>query len=232
MTSRSSCRSECKAKDLFAFIELPKDILVAREPESSTAARRRAAKREGTAEEDAEEGPTFKFYAQTTSARPVTRWLEDAVNQAVAQHRFTTAGIDQALVEETHLVRDVHAVRPGRAIGRRDGRAAKEMDEIARVGLPVFALVLMFMGVMTGAMHLLNAIIEEKMSKISEVLLGSVTPFQLLAGKLVGVVARVAAADARLPRSAASTRCCRSAGWISSTPCSSAGFWCSWSAPR
>ena len=63
------------------------------------------------------------------------------------------------------------------------------MDEVARIGLPMFVLVLMFMSVMTGAMHLLNAIIEEKMSKISEVLLGSVTPFQLLAGKLVGVVA-------------------------------------------
>src|SRR6185295_18738745 len=42
---------------------------------------------------------------------------------------------------------------------------------------------------MTGAMHLLNAIIQEKMSKISEVLLGSVTPVELLAGKLLGVVA-------------------------------------------
>ena len=47
----------------------------------------------------------------------------------------------------------------------------------------------MFMAVMTSAMHLLNAVIEEKISKISEVLLGSVTPFELLAGKLLGVVA-------------------------------------------
>ena len=67
--------------------------------------------------------------------------------------------------------------------------AAKEIDDLSRMGVPMFVLVLMFMSVMTGAMHLLNAIIEEKMSKISEVLLGSVTPFQLLAGKLLGVVA-------------------------------------------
>ena len=62
------------------------------------------------------------------------------------------------------------------------------MDELARFGPPFFFLILMFMAVMTGAQHLLNAIIEEKMSKISEVLLGSVSPFQLLAGKLLGVV--------------------------------------------
>jgi ABC-type Na+ efflux pump permease subunit len=63
------------------------------------------------------------------------------------------------------------------------------VDDLERIGLPMFVLVLMFMSVMTGAMHLLNAIIEEKMSKISEVLLGSVTPVQLLLGKLLGVVA-------------------------------------------
>ena len=34
--------------------------------------------------------------------------------------------------------------------------------------------------------QLLNSVIEEKMSKISEVLLGSVTPFELMMGKLLG----------------------------------------------
>src|SRR5262245_35659874 len=52
----------------------------------------------------------------------------------------------------------------------------------------MFVLVMMYIAVLTGSMHLLNAVIEEKMSKISEVLLGSVTPVQLLGGKLLGVV--------------------------------------------
>ena len=97
--------------------------------------------------------------------------------------------MDQTLVKK--LTSSVSLMPFGLVERSADGAAvpAKEMDEIARIGLPMFALVLMFMSVMTGAMHLLNAIIEEKMSKISEVLLGSVTPFQLLAGKLVGVVA-------------------------------------------
>jgi ABC-type Na+ efflux pump permease subunit len=45
------------------------------------------------------------------------------------------------------------------------------------------------MSVMSNAQHLINTIIEEKMSKISEVLLGSVSAFQLLMGKLLGIVA-------------------------------------------
>ena len=66
---------------------------------------------------------------------------------------------------------------------------AKRVDALTTFGLPFFFLILMFMSVMTSGQHLLNAIIEEKMSKISEVLLGSVMPFQLLMGKLLGVVA-------------------------------------------
>ena len=34
--------------------------------------------------------------------------------------------------------------------------------------------------------QLVNSVIEEKMSKISEVLLGSLTPFELMMGKLLG----------------------------------------------
>jgi ABC-2 type transport system permease protein len=42
--------------------------------------------------------------------------------------------------------------------------------------------------VMSGAPQLLNSVIEEKMSRISEVLIGSVTPFQLMMGKLAGSI--------------------------------------------
>ena len=175
-----------KSKDLFAFVELPKDILTPREPEKKTAAQRRAERQQGKEDEDT---PKFKFYAQTASARPVTNWLENAVNQAVAGQRFTAVGVDSSIVKK--LTSYVELTPFGLVERSVDGTAvpAKEMDEVARFGVPMFALVLMFMSVMTGAMHLLNAIIEEKMSKISEVLLGSVSPFQLLAGKLVGVVA-------------------------------------------
>ena len=77
---------------------------------------------------------------------------------------------------------------------------AKEVDDVERIGLPMFVLVLMFMTVMTGAMHLLNAIIEEKMSKISEVLLGSRDAGPAAVRQAAGRRRRVAAADARLSR--------------------------------
>ena len=46
----------------------------------------------------------------------------------------------------------------------------------------------MFMMFMMGAMPLLNAVMDEKSQRIAEVLLGSVKPFQLMMGKLLGSV--------------------------------------------
>jgi ABC-2 type transport system permease protein len=157
--------SQVKDKSLFAFVDLPPDLI------------------------DAGEKATYGFYAQTTSARPVTDFVEEAVNEAVAERRFAAAGIDQGLVRR--LTAQATLTRFGLVERTESGDAvpAREVDDLSRIAVPMFVLVLMFMAVMTGAMHLLNAIIEEKMSKISEVLLGSVTPFQLLAGKLLGVVA-------------------------------------------
>jgi ABC-2 type transport system permease protein len=49
-------------------------------------------------------------------------------------------------------------------------------------------MMIMLFSVMSGAPQLLNSVIEEKMSRISEVLIGSITPFELMMGKLMGSV--------------------------------------------
>ena len=50
-------------------------------------------------------------------------------------------------------------------------------------------MMILLFSVMSGAPQLLNSVIEEKMSRISEVLIGSITPFELMMGKLLGCVA-------------------------------------------
>src|SRR6185369_3848100 len=44
---------------------------------------------------------------------------------------------------------------------------------------------LLWMVVMSAVPHLLSTAIEEKMIRVSEVILGSVTPFELMMGKLL-----------------------------------------------
>jgi ABC-2 type transport system permease protein len=153
-----------KKKDLFAFVEIPADVL------------------------DASKKAQIHYYAENTSYERLPDWLRNTLNEEIAKRRFDAAGVDRALVSK--LTSRTPLATFGLVQRGPDGKVAeaKEVDALVRFGVPFFFLILMFMAVMTGAQHLLNAIIEEKMSKISEVLLGSVTPFQLLSGKLLGVV--------------------------------------------
>jgi ABC-2 type transport system permease protein len=64
---------------------------------------------------------------------------------------------------------------------------APEEEPFARFAVPFGLMMLMFMVVMIGATPLMQGIIEEKMQRIAEVLLGSVQPFELMMGKLLGM---------------------------------------------
>jgi ABC-type Na+ efflux pump permease subunit len=68
-------------------------------------------------------------------------------------------------------------------------RAADEGKNMIGVFLPMIFMMLMFMVIFMSAQPLLESVMEEKTGRIAEVLLGSVSPFQLMAGKLLGNVA-------------------------------------------
>lgn len=72
-----------------------------------------------------------------------------------------------------------------------DGRLipGQKVESAFRALLPVAAALLLFFSVLVVASPQLQGVIEEKMNRIGEVLLGSATPFQVLAGKLLGMTA-------------------------------------------
>ncbi len=57
---------------------------------------------------------------------------------------------------------------------------------LARIFVGIGCIMLMFVIVFVVSTPMMQGVLEEKMARISEVLLGSVTPFQLMAGKLLG----------------------------------------------
>jgi len=63
---------------------------------------------------------------------------------------------------------------------------AKRTSEAEAILVPVALFFLMFMLVMMGAMPLLQSTMEEKTQRIAEVLLGSMTPFEFMGGKVLG----------------------------------------------
>ncbi len=60
--------------------------------------------------------------------------------------------------------------------------------QIVNFILPGLLIALMFMVIMIGASSAMQGVIEEKTLRIAEVLLGSLSPFELMAGKLLGMI--------------------------------------------
>lgn len=66
-------------------------------------------------------------------------------------------------------------------------KSQKKSSAIAVMMIPFFFMYLIFLGIMGSGQQLLTSIVEEKNSRIVEVLLSSLTPFQLMAGKILGL---------------------------------------------
>ncbi len=150
--------------ELLAFVYLPPDVL---EPD----------------------GGAIRYYTQNTSYTRLSSWLTSTLNDTIQQRRLRQAGIDPDLVSS--LTARTESATFELVERQPDGRisTARKVDEIQQFAIPIFVLIVMFMAVMSNTQHLITATVEEKMSKISEVILGSVSAVQLMAGKLLGIVA-------------------------------------------
>lgn len=125
------------------------------------------------------------YHTQTPTFQALPSWLEQIINQEARRIRFEREGLDSRLVQE--ITRQVDIERLGLASQSESGeiQAAKKENRIATFAIPAVSMLLLFMMVMSSTPALLNSVLEEKMQKIIEVLLSSVTPFQLMMGKLL-----------------------------------------------
>jgi ABC-type Na+ efflux pump permease subunit len=69
------------------------------------------------------------------------------------------------------------------------GQAKKQKGLSVRIMVPFFFVFLMFVGTVNASQHLLTSVIEEKNSRVVELILSSVSPFQFMAGKILGLAA-------------------------------------------
>jgi ABC-2 type transport system permease protein len=77
----------------------------------------------------------------------------------------------------------------GKDPSKEEGKESVSEAESWRQKAPVAFVYLLFVAIMTVAQMLLSSTIEEKSNRIVEVLLSSVTPWELMLGKLLGVAA-------------------------------------------
>lgn len=128
------------------------------------------------------------YYTQTPTYTELPNWLRRVINEEVQRQRFQAANLDPRLVEI--LSRSVPFKELGLASRDEKGgiTKAKEQNPIRTFAIPAAMMFLMFIMVMWVAPTLLNSVLEEKMQRISELLISAVSPFELMMGKLFGAV--------------------------------------------
>jgi ABC-2 type transport system permease protein len=129
-----------------------------------------------------------RYHSNTPTYDDFQDWLIGPLNLRIQEIRFREAHLDAQTVRRA--TRPVGVSNLGLVSRDASGALTKaqETSRIAKFLVPFGLMMLMFMIVMVSATPLTQSVLEEKMQRIAEVLLGSIGPFQLMMGKLVGTV--------------------------------------------
>ena len=158
---KTALQERVRTKKLYAYLEIPKDVFA---------------------------NADVRFYARTVTNSNVQNALRRIISDIVRDKRFAESGYSRR--EVSQLMRSVgfnaYAVKSGKG---KDGGAKVEsaIETGARLGLGYILVFVLYMFVLIYANSIMRSVLEEKTTRIVEVIISSIKPHQLLLGKLVGV---------------------------------------------
>jgi ABC-2 type transport system permease protein len=122
---------------------------------------------------------TYDLYLPARQDGRVEIAVQQTLRDAIVSARLAARGLDRSAVNGLVTVARVQSI------------VVADDGERQSVGgftfvLPLAFMLLLFMGVMGSGQGLLTSTVEEKSSRVIEVLLSAVSPMQLMAGKLIG----------------------------------------------
>ncbi len=120
------------------------------------------------------------YFGQNISNPQLFQFLDSRLNVALVEHRLDKLGLDRAIADKLKGRVEVDPVKVEKGGKTRKGSI---MDFVVPIAL---ALVIYMMVLMYGT-AIMNGVLEEKNSKVVEVIISAVRPFELMMGKIVGI---------------------------------------------
>ncbi len=171
---------------LSAAMLIPKNIEpVIIRPGGST---RRPASGSGPSTNQVTAGPErqIQYWAVNSSDTRLRDDIERAINGEIRRREYQARGMDNTAIQEVEQTyANVASLNPK----KEKGKEAIGTTDIIRQWAPSAFVYLLWLAIFVISQMLLNNTIEEKSNRIIEVLLSSVTPGELMMGKLVGIAA-------------------------------------------
>lgn len=125
-----------------------------------------------------------QYWAGNLTDTRLSTAIQTSINNAIRQQEYAERGINIDAVREVQRTRlPVSRLDPGKVAGDEQVSLADTFRQWAPMGF----VYLIFISLMQSVQYLLSNTIEEKSNRIIEVLLASVTPGELMMGKLLGI---------------------------------------------
>jgi len=128
---------------------------------------------------------TFDLFTAPKLDFQIKLRIERKISEAVIDARVQN---DPALRASGHTAESIRELmkRPEARVASITATGEKKDLGVGQIFLPMAFMGLLLMSVMTGGQLLLTSTVEEKSSRVMEVLLSAVSPVQLMLGKIVG----------------------------------------------
>jgi ABC-2 type transport system permease protein len=131
----------------------------------------------------------LRYYTEHAFGDDIRYWFRNIINDQLRMLRVAELNLEPEQTADLFHWLEVEGmglVTVDKKTGEQ--QEAQKSDELQSFLVPYIITLLMFMLVMMSAIPLLTAVMEEKSEKIAEVLLGTITPFQFMMGKVLGGV--------------------------------------------
>jgi len=151
---QESLNQKVLAKELNAYVYIPKDII---------------------------EGGEAEYVAEHVSDFEKNRSLNNALNSVIIEKRLKGEDINPQLIGRLMM--------PVRLNTKKVTARGVEEDSGGTFIVAYFLVLILYMTLIFYGQAILRGVIEEKNSRVVEIVLSSLRPFQLMAGKIVGIAA-------------------------------------------
>jgi ABC-2 type transport system permease protein len=127
------------------------------------------------------DGENFTLYSNQQISLSVSKSIERQLEQLIEHEKLKLLGIDLQMLEDASTEINITT-----KIISEDGNTSNSQAE-ASMGIGFLSGILIYMFIFMYGTMVMRGVIEEKTSRIVELIISSVKPFQLMMGKILGV---------------------------------------------
>ena len=126
--------------------------------------------------------PVFaELFSTKQAGLNVKTYIKSVMKREAENKKLLSSGIDPEVIKSSKVNIKLSTIRV------EEGGVETKSNTEVEVGLAIFAGIFIYFFIFMFGAQVLKGVMEEKQSRIVEILLSSVKPFQLMMGKIVGI---------------------------------------------